>query len=90
MNDHLLNGLAGYSRTTGNHYTASILWDFLKKTSFIISNVCKTSPTPGVPTYYIDSSSTEKGGIHGPGITSQFKASIHQHNKQKYSFLLLY
>lgn len=69
MNDHLLNGLAGYSGTIGNHYPAGILWDFLKKTSFIISNVCKTSPTPGVPMYYyIDGSSTGKGGIHGPGL----------------------
>jgi hypothetical protein len=41
---------------------------FLKITPFIVNTIVKLNPTSHASVYYIDGSSSGKGGIHGPDL----------------------
>jgi hypothetical protein len=44
------------------------LWDFKKWTPFIVNSIVKLNPISHPSVYYIDGSSSGKGGIHGPDL----------------------
>jgi hypothetical protein len=67
LNDNLSNSISNYYGYLGNHYPTGKLWDFLKRTPFINTTV-KLNLISHVSVYYIDGSSSGKGGIHVKGI----------------------
>jgi hypothetical protein len=56
------------------------LWDFLKRTPFIVNTRVKLNPISHASVYYVDGSSSGKGGIHGPDLyeTIQTNYSVQQ------------
>lgn len=65
--------LADYTGRIGCHYPSGKLWDFLKRTAWVIHRVVRKAPIPSAPTYFIDGSSSVRAGVWGPAIQRSMK-----------------
>jgi hypothetical protein len=80
--------MSNYYGYISNHYPERKLWDFLKPTPFIVNTIVKLNPISYASVFYIDESSSGKGGIHGPYLHETIQTNYSSTQQVELAFLI--
>lgn len=70
LSETFQKALSIFSGERSSHYSAGKFWDLFRRMHYLISSITHSSSIPNGSMFFIEGSSSGKGGITGPSLTT--------------------